>query len=231
MIKLILFDLDGTLLDMDQPFFTKEYFKAITKFAVRFFGYNPEEFMQGLIAGDSAMGKNDGSQTNESLFWQTFSKIAGNKTSETNCFDKFYEEVFDSLSFTCKQFVGVKNDLEKLKKQGYNLVIASNPRFPLLAMIKRINWAGLDENTFEYITSYETCSYSKPNPKFYSEICDKLNALPSECIMVGNDLVEDMSAEKIGMNVFYLDRNGKNENIEYPNGNFDDLLSYIEKIK
>lgn len=230
MIKHILFDLDGTLLDMDQPFFTKEYFKAITKFAVGF-GYKPEEFMQALIAGDATMQNNDGNQTNEQIFWQAFASKLGKKTTNTECFDKFYEENFDSLSYTCKQFDGVKSDLEKLKKLGYNFVIASNPRFPLLAMKKRIKWAGLDANMFEFITSYETSSYSKPNPKYYLEICDKLNYNSSECIMVGNDLVEDMSAKKMGMHVFYLDRNGKNENIEYQNGNFNDLLSYIEKIK
>ena len=229
MIKHILFDLDGTLLDMDQPFFTKEYFKAITKFSVEF-GYNPQEFMEGLIAGDAAMQNNDGGLTNEQVFWQTFAKKTGRNITETKCFNQFYEEVFDSLSFTCKPFNGIKEDIEKLKKQGYNFVIASNPRFPLLAMVKRLHWAGLSEDMFEYITSYETCNFSKPNPKYYSEVCDRLNYKPNECIMIGNDLVEDMSAEKMGMYVFYLDRNGKNANIEYPNGNFNDLLSYIEKL-
>ena len=52
--------------------------------------------------------------------------------------------------------------------------------------------------------------------------------------MVGNDAIEDMAAAKIGIKVFLLPRNlinRKNLDIShYPQGNFDDLLSFIDTL-
>ena len=41
MIKTILFDLDGTLLPMDQDAFTKAYFKSLSEYLLPF-GYEPK---------------------------------------------------------------------------------------------------------------------------------------------------------------------------------------------
>ena len=52
--------------------------------------------------------------------------------------------------------------------------------------------------------------------------------------MVGNDVGEDMVAEKVGMKVFLLTDcliNKNNDDIsKYPNGDFDKLSEYIENI-
>ena len=52
--------------------------------------------------------------------------------------------------------------------------------------------------------------------------------------MVGNDVREDMIARELGMSVFLLTPcliNKDNEDIsKYPNGDFDALISFIEKI-
>ena len=54
---------------------------------------------------------------------------------------------------------------------------------------------------------------------------------PEEALMVGNDVADDMVAEKLGMRVFLLTDcliNTKDADISiYPNGSFDDLLAYI----
>lgn len=60
----VLFDLDGTLLPMDQDQFIKGYFGAlIRKFAP--LGYDPTKMQSALMAGIGAMIKNNGSMTNE----------------------------------------------------------------------------------------------------------------------------------------------------------------------
>ena len=52
-----------------------------------------------------------------------------------------------------------------------------------------------------------------------------------ECLMVGNDIGEDMIAETLGMHVFLLTDcliNKKNVDItRYPHGNFSDLQNYL----
>ena len=54
MIKAILFDLDGTLLPMDQDEFTKGYFKLLAaKLAP--YGYEPKTLIDTVWAGTAAM--------------------------------------------------------------------------------------------------------------------------------------------------------------------------------
>ena len=70
---------------------------------------------------------------------------------------------------------------------------------------------------------------------YYREILEKIGLEASECMMVGNDVKEDMVAKELGMKVFLLTDcliNSSNEDIsEYPNGGFSDLLDFIKKCK
>lgn len=67
MIKNILFDLDGTLLPMDQDKFANGYFSRLVK-KLAPFGYEPKKTVDGIWAGTAAMVKNDGKRTNEEAF-------------------------------------------------------------------------------------------------------------------------------------------------------------------
>jgi FMN phosphatase YigB (HAD superfamily) len=42
-------------------------------------------------------------------------------------------------------------------------------------------------------------SHCKPNLEYYREICRILDTEPENCLMVGNDPVNDMVVSKIGM--------------------------------
>ena len=60
----ILFDLDGTLLPIDNDAFTKGYFKLLAvKLAPH--GYEPKQLVDAIWAGTAAMVKNDGTKSNE----------------------------------------------------------------------------------------------------------------------------------------------------------------------
>ena len=90
----VLFDLDGTLLPMDQEAFIRLYFGALTqKFAPH--GFEPEKLIQGLWAGMKAMQQNNGVQTNEEAFWQAFTVLAGEHAlAYRPDFDVFYQNEF-----------------------------------------------------------------------------------------------------------------------------------------
>ena len=59
MITTILFDLDGTLLPMDQELFVKTYFKALAA-RVAPLGYEPQALLDAVWAGTAAMVKHPG---------------------------------------------------------------------------------------------------------------------------------------------------------------------------
>ena len=87
---------------------------------------------------------------------------------------------------------------------------------------------------FELFTTFEDYSYCKPNLDYYRQIMAKTGLSPEECVMVGNDVSEDMIAEKLGMKVFLLTDciiNKNNEDIScWPNGDFDRLREYIKEL-
>lgn len=232
--KMILFDLDGTLLPMDQDVFVKTYFGAIAK-KLAPHGYEPQKLVQSIWVGTKAMIKNDGSKKNEQAFWDTFAGIYGEQVrDEIVYFDEFYEQNFDGVQVSCGFNAEVAKAVRLLKEAGYRLALATNPIFPSIATEKRMRWAGLDRSDFELYTTYENSRYCKPNLKYYEDILTALDVKAEECLMVGNDVGEDMIAENLGMKVFLLTDcliNRENKDISaYPHGSFAELLAFVDTL-
>ena len=124
--------------------------------------------------------------------------------------------------------------MHSLKEKGFRVALATNTIFPARATQWRIQWAGLQPEDVELYTTYENSSYSKPNPAYYQDILARLNVKPEECLMVGNDVGEDMIAEQLGMKVFLMTDcmiNKANADISfYPHGSFDDLKNFLNTI-
>ncbi len=230
-IKAILFDLDGTLLPMDQDVFVKTYFKELAK-KLAPLGYESEKLIGSVWAGTEAMVKNDGSKTNEERFWEAFCGIYGKEAiKDLPRFEEFYKTEFQKAQAVCGFNEDAAKTVRKLKEDGYRIVLATNPIFPAIATESRMRWAGLSPDDFEFYTTYENIGLSKPNPNYYLEIIRRLGVEAEECIMVGNDVGEDMIAKELGMEVFLvteciINKYGKDIS-EYPQGDFKDLIKFI----
>ncbi len=233
-IKVVLFDLDGTLLPMDQDVFVKAYFGGISKkLAER--GYEPKSLIKAIWAGTEAMIRNDGANTNEAVFWNCFKGIFGEKaTQDEPYFDEFYKTDFDKVSSVCGRDNAAKETVDFIKSKGIRVALATNPIFPAIATESRIRWAGLQPADFELYTTYENSCFSKPNPKYYQHIAKELGVAPQECLMVGNDVGDDMVAEKIGMKVFLLTDNLINKQdsdiTRWPHGGYKELRETLDFI-
>lgn len=233
MITTVFFDLDGTLLPMDTNLFAKQYFKSL---AIKFtpYGYEPNEFIGVIGLGTKAMVKNDGTKTNEEAFWETFYGVYPNATEHRHVFDEFYAEEFGKLKACCGYSPKADEIVKMLKAKGKSVVLATNPLFPAVATDMRIKWAGLDKSDFEAVTTFENSSYCKPNLEYYKMLLDKIGEDAKNCLMVGNDVGEDMIARELGMKVFLLDDcilNPKGFDIsDIPRGGFDELEKFLFNI-
>lgn len=232
MLKTILFDLDGTLLPMDNDEFTKYYFGFLCK-KLAPHGYEPQTLIDAIWAGTAAMVKNDGSRTNEEVFWECFAGILGDRVYEARpIFEDFYANEFNRAKAVCGYNPKLVALVQALKARGITLGLATNPIFPGFATRNRIGWAGLAPEDFAIFTAYENIGFSKPNPEYYREVLRRLDAKPEETLMVGNDVKEDMIAAALGMRVFLLTDhviNKKQEDISvYPHGDADALKAYLD---
>lgn len=230
----VLFDLDGTLLPMDQDEFVKYYFGLLAK-KLAPLDYDPKALPGNIWAGTAAMVKNDGSCTNEEAFWKKFASIYGEDVRKDEpVFREFYENEFSGAKAACGFNPKAAETIHTLKDRGLRLVLATNPLFPAVATENRIRWAGLAPSDFLLYTTYENSCHCKPNPDYYRDILQEIGADPAECLMVGNDAVEDVAAEQLGMQVFLLtdcliNKSGKDLSA-YPQGSFDALLDHISTL-
>lgn len=231
--KTILFDLDGTLLPMDQDAFTRGYFRLLVK-KLAPLGYDPAALVDNMWASVAAMVENDGSRTNEAAFWDRFTAIYGEKArKDIPVFDAFYREEFQNARDFCGFNPKAQEAVEACKAAGHRVVLATNPIFPAVATESRIRWAGLRPEDFAWYTTYENIGCSKPNPAYYQHILTRLGAQAEDCLMVGNDVDEDMIvAQQAGLSVFLLtdcmvNRQGR-AITDYPRGDFGDLITYVK---
>ena len=230
-IKTVMFDLDGTLLPMDQDQFTQYYFGLLAK-KLAPHGYNAEQLISGIWAGTAAMVKNDGSCTNEEAFWKTFCAVMGERVLEDKpLFEEFYRVEFQGARASCGFAPQAAGLVAKLKAAGFRVLLATNPIFPAIATENRIRWAGLEPEDFELYTTYENACRCKPNPDYYRDILSSMKLDPTECLMVGNDATEDTAAELAGMQVFLLTDcliNKENKDLsQWPHGGFEELEKFI----
>lgn len=232
-LRCVLFDLDGTLLPMDQEEFTKAYFHQLAKkLAPR--GYEPKALVDAIWAGTAAMVKNDGQCSNEEAFWHRFTQIYGPKVqADKPVFEEFYANEFQNARSVCGFTPRAAETVAAIRSMGYRVALATNPIFPSVATESRIRWAGLKPEDFELYTTYENSTHCKPNPAYFCDVAESLHLAPESCLMVGNDALEDTAAAQVGMQVFLLtdcliNKDGRDISA-YPQGSFEQLLEYVKK--
>ncbi|WKV08807.1 HAD family hydrolase [Thermoanaerobacterium sp. CMT5567-10] len=234
MIDTVMFDLDGTLLPVDTDKMIMDYFKAISKKISAHF--EPLFFQKALFTASMDMINNlDPEKTNEEAFFDSFLKIVKYpKEKLMKIFNDFYENDYKNLGLDVCKNEYVKMSVELLKKKGYDIVLATNPIFPDTAIKERLRWAGLDHTYFSFITSYEIMHYCKPYIEYYKEIVYKLNKNPQNCIMIGNDVDEDIVSSSIGFKTFLVDEfmiNRSSKDIStIDRGNYRDMYEYIKRL-
>ena len=128
----------------------------------------------------------------------------------------------------------VNRIVKTAREKGIETYLATNPVFPRCATMNRIRWAGLDASDFRVITTYEDCVYCKPNPDYFRMILEQFRLDPEECLMVGNDVEEDLSIRSLGVKTFLVTdtmENKKNLPVssEYA-GTLDELLKFVESV-
>jgi FMN phosphatase YigB (HAD superfamily) len=204
MIKNVLFDLDGTLLPFDAAEFTHAYF---TRLGGRI-GHliEPKSFAKYLLASTEVMVRNlDKEQTNQQVFFNHFFAAVGlSEDILLPILNDFYEKDFSLLQKVTQRNAAARKAVTTVLSLALDVVIATNPIFPMAATRQRLEWAGLGDIPFRLVTSYENSHFCKPNTEYYLEITEELGCRPEECLMVGNDVEEDLIAGSIGMKTYLV---------------------------
>jgi HAD superfamily hydrolase (TIGR01549 family) len=232
----LLLDLDNTLLGNEMGDFLPVYLKKLSQ---RFPQWPAEEFIQKLMAATQVMvRKNQPRFTLEESFDQVFYPSLGiDKNAIIENLNAFYEEEFPKLQYTTRQRPEAVHLVDQAFSAGYQVVIATNPIFPLSAIRHRLAWAGLpiDRYPFHLVTSFERLHFSKPNSAYYAEICAQLGYPEHPIVMVGDNMEDDLiPSARIGIPGFLINGNsnsipsGLPANIQ--SGRLENVWNWIQSI-
>lgn len=233
MYKNYLFDLDGTLLWLDETAFIEAYMKALSKKMIQL-NLNHKEMLSRLWEGTSAMRENNGLKLNEDVFWSIFCPDKDKQPSLKESFEEFYINDFKALKSTAKYTDLSIRIIRELQSKNKKIYLLTNPIFPLVATKERLSWAGLSIDDFELVTTYENSYFAKPNLQYYQYIINQYQLNPKETMMIGNDVDEDMIASNLGLDTFlvtdYLNNKSHQDINHYRHGSLQNLFDYITEI-
>lgn len=231
MLKAVFFDLDGTLLPIEESDFRNLYFSLLLESKASKLHYERDPFIRTILDGTKAMILNDGTKTNREVFWDVFAKSFGeDKRAQEAEFDDFYKTDFKNLVMVCQNTEESKNIVDYVNEIGLKAILSTNPIFPMQGQLTRISFIGLKQEDFAYITSYENSCYCKPNPRYFQSLLDRFSLHPDEVLVFGNDDFEDGDcAASLGIKVYLV----KNHIIHSPHakGTYPEIdLSEVKDV-
>jgi len=163
MIKLIIFDLDGVLVEAKNI-----HFEALNK-----------ALKEYKISWDEHLSFYDGLKTNEKLE-MLHQKKGLPKEYFKNIWKEKQKYTLEALKNLNQSNILI-NCIDSLAKDGYKLAVCSNSiRKTVLTVLSRL---GIIEY-FDLILSNEDVNNSKPHPEIYWSAISKLNVLPEETLIV-----------------------------------------------
>ncbi|MDY6826050.1 MAG: HAD hydrolase-like protein [Bacillota bacterium] len=230
----LLLDLDGTLLILDIEQFIPAYIDALSRRFIELI--DRELFIKHLIGTTNKMVANDDpDRNNETIFYQEFCGRTGLTYGQIKpIIDDFYRDDFPKLSCWGKEHPHARELIKTARQKDMQLVLATNPIFPAIAVHQRLAWGGLDKDNFHLITTMENMHFCKPNLHYYLEISAKIGCPPEECLMAGNDTHEDLIAAKVGMDTYLVDdyilNRIEGEAKSDHRGKLEDLIGFIKTL-
>lgn len=200
----ILFDLDGTLFPISNDNFEKVYLHSLAAKMAEY--VEPKHLLKSMWESLDVMIRDTSEAMNDEIFYQAFGDRVGHDLVETMKpkFDDYYLNEFNELKNHLDDNEDMVEAIRLLKERGYTLIIATNPMFPPVAVNQRILFSGLNPEDFTYVSDFEKHASAKPNKEFYVEVCKKNDLDPTKCLMVGNDMYEDMIAKELGMDAWLI---------------------------
>ncbi|MHC1635969.1 MAG: HAD family hydrolase, partial [Candidatus Methanospirareceae archaeon] len=197
-IKIISFDVDGTL--VKKEFVDAVWLEGIPEAYASKEGISLEEAKRIVMEEYDKVGEN-AIEWYELDYWLEKFQLGISR-----------EELFNRFKDRVKLYPEVKEVLEELAKRGYRLIISSNATMPFIDFqISSI------KPYFSHIFSATSHFYEvKKSDGFYAKVCTILNVKPEEVLHVGDHFVFDfLNPRKIGINAYYLDREGKGKENDF----------------
>lgn len=208
MIKAIIFDMDGVLID-SEPYYQKVLLHLLHNFEVK---ATIDDLLP--IAGGTVQHYN--------LVINPLIKGKVSREEFDRCCDNYYAQ--NPVPYPEIVFPHVEDILIWIQKQGYRIAIASSSKQHEIKNVLKLCHL---EDYFEIIMSGDMFKESKPNPEIYLTCANKLNLKPEECIAIEDSEYGITAAKNAGM--ICIAR--KDDRFNYHQDSADYLINDLLEIK
>jgi len=201
----ILFDLDGTLLDVDMRRYIPAYVQGLShtvadRVSTEVAGRTLLQLVHGLLQRDS------GDESNYRWYLERAARTFGLPADQlAERFAGYFSTDLSRLDPLMTPTPAARRLIETCLRQGQQVVIATNPVFPRPVIEARLRRAGLLDLDLTLVTTSDNSRRCKPNPDYFHDILARLDLAADACLMVGNDTGHDLSARAVGITTFLLD--------------------------
>ncbi|EHQ90269.1 HAD family hydrolase [Desulfosporosinus youngiae] len=227
MIQAILFDIEGTMINLDTAKFIQNYLGIL---APRFAHLlSPDKFTKHLLKSIETIQKEPKpEQTVVQTLLDDLAKATGQSVQVLKpIFEEFYVSDFPALRCLVQANPQGVKAVEYAIQQGFLTAVLSNPLIPLIAIKEQIRWAGLTPEHFKVIATPDNCHYCKPHPGFFKEVANNLGVRPQNCLIVTKQ-INDLICRELGMKTFIVDGIDLEVQTDY-SGSLDDLYRLISQ--
>ena len=195
----VLFDLDGTLLDIDGEGFLDAYVDALTAW------WRPADsasFRQQVMAAAVPIFAHHPGQTNGAVFREHLGAHLGMRPDQVRArIVRFHQEALSALRFPSRAVPDARACVTHCLSLGLRVAVATTPIYMPEVIGLRLQWAGLADLPWDLVTHSERMQTCKPHPAYFAEVAAHLGLDPHACVMVGDDPLQDGPAYQAGMGV------------------------------
>lgn len=229
----VLFDLDGTLLQVEMRDFIPRYIAGFHACCNDLVELGP--LRRAMRAGiHLLLETEDGSRSNEARFFHFLgARLTLDEELLRERFAGFLATGLDPLADAVIPIPDVVPLLNYCQQAGVPMVLATNPVFPRVLIEARCGWAGISLDSFQHLTCFENSYFCKPQPAYFTQIAETLAVDPARCLMIGNDTSHDLAATQAGMTTwlvetYLLEREGPTWEPDY-RGDHRQLLDFLRE--
>ncbi|WP_088068820.1 HAD family hydrolase [Gottfriedia luciferensis] len=220
MIKAVIFDLDGTLLDRERSL--KLFIKNQYKKFIRELKHIPEQrFTERFIELD-----------NKGYVWKdkVYQQLIQEYSISNLTWEQLLEDYIYSFQSSCIPFKNMEYILKELKNKGIRLGMITNG----FTKFQSLNLQALGIHKYiDTILISEQEGIKKPQPEIFLRALEKLGVTPEESLYVGDHPENDViGALNVGMNAVWKKDPfwSESNEIEYTIDDLGELLNLVNQL-
>lgn len=216
MLKAVLFDMDGTLVDINLGAFIAVYARDLARLFATVARRNPLSALATVsgVIYDLNNGTRDAGdhRTNWEYYCDIVEACFGVPLGDpiiAEAFSYYDREVLprkNDAVIAARPRAGALEALEMLADRGIRTALFTNPSFTRECIACRMGWGGIADAPFELVTTMENCTRVKPDPAYYLQGLARLGLSPDEVLMVGNDPKRDFPTPDCGIQTAFVGR-------------------------